>query len=152
MVLFSCIKMQADKFSLFAELYQMEEMGPTLAIIPACEEAKRVVHMMNKRVTAFLFYYLTTIAALPRKFVKELLKATCNATLVAEIEDCKWDPETLTISIPHEKKEEEDIEELEKASWWNNAFDLKLKEIGKKMLSERQIRNLRRSLTSTLTP
>ncbi len=130
MVLFSYIKMQADKFLLFAELHQTEEMGPTLVIIPACEEAEQIVHMMNKQVAAFLFYYLTTIAALPRKFVKELLKATCDAMLVAEIEDCKWDPDTLTITTPHEKKEEEDIKELEKASLWNNALDLK--EIGKK--------------------
>ncbi len=101
-----------------------------LAIIPACEEAERIVHMMNKQVAAFLFYYLTTIAALPRKFVKELLTETCDATLVSEIDDCKWDQETLTITTPHEQKEEEDTEELEKASWWNNAFDLK--EIGKK--------------------
>ena len=40
MVMFSYIKMQADQFSLFAELHQVEEMGPTLAIIPACEEAE----------------------------------------------------------------------------------------------------------------
>jgi hypothetical protein len=130
MVMFNYVKMQADQFSLFAELHQVEEMGPTLAIIPACEEADRIVHMMNKQVAAFLFYYLTTIAALPKKFVMELLKATCDATLVSEIEDCQWDPETLTITTPHEQKEEEDMEELEKASWWNNAFDLK--EIGKK--------------------
>jgi hypothetical protein len=89
MVLFSYIKMQADNFLLFAELHQTEEMGPTLAIIPACEEAKQIVHVMNKQVAAFLFYYLTTIAALPKKFVKELLKATCDATLVAEIKDCE---------------------------------------------------------------
>ena len=129
MIMFSYIKMQ-DKFSLFAELHQVEEMGPTLAIIPACEEAERIVYMMNKQVAAFLFYYLTTIAALPRKFVKELLAETCDATLVSEIEDCKWDQETLTITTSLEQKEEEDTEELEKASWWNNAFDLK--EIGKK--------------------
>ena len=60
----------------------------------------------------------------------ELLKATCNATLVSEIDDCQWDPETLTITTPHEQKEEEDMEELKKASWWNNALDLK--EMGKK--------------------
>jgi hypothetical protein len=86
--------------------------------------------MTNKQVAAFLFYSLTTIAALPKTFVMELLKATCDATLVSEIEDCQWDPETMTITTPHEQKEEEDMEELEKASWWNNAFDLK--EMGKK--------------------
>jgi len=105
-------------------------MGPTLAIIPAFKEAERIVHMMNKQVTAFLFYYLTTIATLPKKFMMELLKATCNATLVSEIDECQWDPEMLSISTPHEQKEEEDMEELKKASWWNNTFDLK--EIGKK--------------------
>ena len=115
--MFSYIKMQADQFSVFAKLHQVEEMGPTLAIIPACEEAERIVHMMNKQVTAFLFYYLTTMAALPKTFVMELLKATCNATLVSEIDNCQWDPETLTITTPHEQKEEEDTEELEKASW-----------------------------------
>jgi hypothetical protein len=130
MVMFSYVKMQVDLFLLFAELHQVEEMGPTLAIIPACEEAERIVHMMNKQVAAFLFYYLTTIAALPKKFVMELLKARWDATLVAEIDDCKWNPEMLTITTPHKQKEEEDMEELEKASWWNNAFNLK--EIGKK--------------------
>ena len=130
MVMFNYIKMQADEFSLFAELHQVEEMGPTLAIFPACEEAERMVHSMYKQVAAFLFHYLTTIAALPSKFVRELLEATCDATLVSEIDKCEWNPETLTITTPHEKKEEDDIDELEKASWWNNAFDLR--EIGKK--------------------
>ena len=60
----------------------------------------------------------------------ELLKATCDATLVAEIDNCEWNPETLTITTPHKQKKEEDMEELKKASWWNNAFNLK--EIGKK--------------------
>jgi hypothetical protein len=45
--------------------------------------------MMNKQVAAFLFYYLRTIAALPKTFMMELLKATCNATLVSEIDDCQ---------------------------------------------------------------
>jgi hypothetical protein len=123
MILFSYVKME-DKFSVFMEL------GPVLAIIPTCTEAKRLVHMMNKQVGAFLFYFLPTIAALPKKFVMDLLKATCDATLVAKIADCEWDPDTQTITTPHEKKENEDLEEMENATWWNNAFDLK--KIGKK--------------------
>jgi len=72
--------------------------------------------MMNKQVAAFLFYYLTIIAALSKKFVKEFLKVTSDATLVVRIDDCKWDPDTLTITTPHKEKEEEDMEELKKAS------------------------------------
>ena len=45
MVLFNYFKMK-DKFSVFAELHQTEEMGPVLAIIPACEEAERLVQMI----------------------------------------------------------------------------------------------------------
>jgi hypothetical protein len=145
MILFSYINMQADKFSLFAELHQLEEMGPKLAIIPACKEAERIVNMMNKQVAAFLFYYLTMIAALPKKFVKELLKAMCDVRLVVSIDDRKWDSDTLTITTPHKEKEEEDMEELKKASWWNNAFDLE--ESGKKAQSARQTRSQRHSLT-----
>ena len=60
----------------------------------------------------------------------DLLKATCDATLVAEIADCVWDPDTQTITTPQEKKENDNLKEMENATWWNNAFDLK--EIGKK--------------------
>jgi len=129
MVLFSYVKME-DKFSVFAERHQTEELSPVLAIIPACSEAEQLVHMMNKQVAAFLFYFLTTVAALPKKFDMDLLKATCDATLVAEIADCEWDPDTQTITTPQEEKENEDVEEMENATWWNNAFDLK--ELGKK--------------------
>jgi hypothetical protein len=65
MVLFNYFKME-DKFSIFAELHQSEELGPVLAIIPACAEAERLVQMVNKQVAAFLFYFLVD-ASLPEK-------------------------------------------------------------------------------------
>ena len=52
----------------------------------------------------------------------DLLKATCDATLVAEIADCEWDPDTQTITTPQEKKENKDLEEMENATWWNNPL------------------------------
>ncbi len=72
--------------------------------IPACKEAERLVHMMNQ-VAAFLYYFLRD-ASLPKKFLMELLRETCDATLVAEIHDCDWNTETQTITTPHEKKED----------------------------------------------
>jgi len=47
----------------------------------------------------------------------DLLKATCDATLVAKIADCEWDPDTQTITTPQEKKENEDLEEMGNATW-----------------------------------
>ncbi len=106
-----------DKFSVFAELHQPEELGPVLAIIPACKEAKRLVHMMNKQVAAFLFYFFKD-AALPKKFLRSLLKETCDARLVAEINDCVWDLDTQKITTPHKKKQDHDLKELKTATWY----------------------------------
>ena len=63
MVLLNYLKMK-DMFSLFVELHQTKELGPVLAIIPACTKAETMVHMMNKQVAAFLYYFLKD-AALP---------------------------------------------------------------------------------------
>jgi len=123
MVLFTYFKM-ADKFSVFAELHQTEEMGPVLAIIPACEEAERLVQMMNKQVAAFLFYFLRD-ADLPEKFLMDLLTETCDLTLVGEISKCDWDKDTQTLTTPQEKKEDKDINDLEAATWYKQAFDLR---------------------------
>ena len=110
-------------FSLFAELHQTEELGPVIAIIPACTDAETMIHMMNKQVAAFLYYFLKD-AALPVKFIMDLLQATCDATLVAEIKDCDWDLDTQTLTTPQEKKEDKGIDELDNAEWFKNTFDL----------------------------
>jgi hypothetical protein len=68
MVLFNFFKIEKT-FSVFAELHQPKEVGPVLAIIPACKEAERLVHMMNKEVAAFLYYFLKD-TALPEKFLR----------------------------------------------------------------------------------
>jgi len=85
--------------SLFGELHQTEELGPVLAIIPSCTKAKTMVHMMNKQVASFLYYFLKD-AALPLKFIMALLQATCDASLVAEIKDCDWDLDTQILTTP----------------------------------------------------
>jgi hypothetical protein len=72
MVLFYYFKME-DRFFVFAELHQTEELRPVLAIIPACKEVERLVHMTNKQIAAFLYYFLCD-ASLPKKFFMELLQ------------------------------------------------------------------------------
>ena len=121
-VLFTYFKMK-DKYSVFAELHHTEEMGPVLAIIPACAEAERLVQMMNKQVAAFLYYFLLD-ASLPDVFIKVLLKETCDPALVKEISDCDWDSDTETLTTPEEKKQDEALDDLEGTSLYKNAFDL----------------------------
>ncbi len=80
--------------------------------------------MMNKQVAAFLYYFLCN-ASFPKKFLMELLRETCNATLVAEIHDCNWNTKTQTITTQREKEEDQDIKDLEAAAWYKQAFDLR---------------------------
>jgi hypothetical protein len=103
-------------------------MGPVLAIIPACAETERLVQMMNKQVAAFLYYFLVD-ASLPEVFIMALLKETCDPTLVKEIDKCKWDSETQTLTTNKEKKQDDAVDDLETASWYKNAFDLQGLEI-----------------------
>jgi hypothetical protein len=123
MILFNYFKME-DKFSAFSELHQTEELGPVLAIIPACKEAELLAQIMNKQVTAFLYYFLKD-AALTKKFLRELLCETCHATLVAEIQDYNWDLDTQTITTPHKKKQDQDTKVIETAIQYKQAFDLR---------------------------
>ena len=91
---------------------------------------------MNKQVTAFLFYFLCD-ASLPEKFLMELLKRTCDAILVKEIQDCDWDLSTNTLTTPQEKKEDQDIEDLKTAAWYKQASDLRGLGTGTKPISNK---------------
>ncbi len=80
--------------------------------------------MMNKQVAAFLFDFLKD-AALPKRFLMALLCETCNAKLVAEIQDCNWDKDMHIITTPYKKSQDHDAEDLETANRYKKAFDLK---------------------------
>ena len=45
--------------------------------------------------------------------------------LVAEINDCDWDKNTQTVTTLHKKKQDHNLEELETATRYKNAFNLK---------------------------
>jgi hypothetical protein len=85
-------------------LHQPEELKPVLTIILAYNEAESLMQMMNKQVAAFVFYFLKD-AAFPEMFLFEFLCKTCNATLVAEIQECEWDTDTQTITTMCKKKQ-----------------------------------------------
>ena len=95
-------------FSVFAELHKMEEMGPVLAKIPACAEAERPVHMMSKHIAGFLFHFLVD-ASLSIQFVMDLIKATCDPTLVKEIDECEWNPKMKTVTTPDKRRDNDKL-------------------------------------------
>jgi hypothetical protein len=98
MVLLNYLKMQ-DGHPIIAEVYQEDYCKPPYVIIPQAEEAERMIGMMHKNVPAFLFHILTD-AGFTNDFIKELLRRTCKASLVAKVPLCKWDSATRSLTNP----------------------------------------------------
>jgi hypothetical protein len=60
-------------------------------IIPNTPEAEQLVGMMNKNLPAFLFHILQE-QGLPNNFIDSLLRNSCEATMLANMSRCTWDP------------------------------------------------------------
>jgi hypothetical protein len=54
-----------------------------------------------------------------------LLCETCNAMLMAEVQDCDWDKNTQTNTTLCKKNQDHNAEDLETENWYKKAFDLK---------------------------
>jgi hypothetical protein len=83
----------------------------------------------------------------PQKIIMDLLKETCDPTLVAQIPDCDWETDMQTLTTPYEKKYNNALEDLENTTWYKNAFDLQ--QIGTKSSNKLQIKTLKLCLTLT---
>jgi hypothetical protein len=74
-----------------------------------------MIGMMNKSLTAFVYYVLLE-SGFPEVFVKKLIKESCKASLVAEISSCKWDGKTRTLTTAADEKHEEGLKAFEGAA------------------------------------
>ncbi len=95
-VLLTFIKM-SDGCPAIAKAHQQELSMPTHLIVPNTPEAERLIRMMNKNLPAFLSHALKE-QGLPNEFTKELLQWSCEATMLANMHRCKWDPATRTLT------------------------------------------------------
>jgi hypothetical protein len=90
-VLLNFVKM-SDGHSLIAETHQSDISMLMHLIIPSTSKAERLVDMMNKNLPAFLLNLLKE-QRLPDDFANNLLKNSCEATMLAKMYQCKWDPD-----------------------------------------------------------
>jgi hypothetical protein len=74
----------SDGHSLIAEAHQGDISLPTHLIIPNTPEAERLISMMNKNLPAFLVNVLKE-QGLPEEFIDDLLKNSCEATMLAKM-------------------------------------------------------------------
>jgi len=123
----------SDKHSLFAELLQTNGvMGRVQAVIPNTPEAEQMILMMNKNFPAYIGHALND-RGLPDDFIMDLLNRSCEQTLLSEMSTCTWNSDTGVLTTQRESDENNSLEELEKASWFKDAFaDLGLDADGSK--------------------
>jgi hypothetical protein len=122
MILLNYLKMQ-DGHPMIAEVHQEDLCKPVHVVIPQAEEAERMIGMMNKNLPAFLFHFLTD-AGFTDEFLQELLRRTCEASLVAEVATCKWDNATRTLITREDERHEKAIKAFEGAVWFRDEFGM----------------------------
>ena len=112
-----------DQVPFIAEVHQASLAETTHLVIPLTSEAERLMGMMNKNLPAFLWHNLLE-QGFPEDFITKLIQGTCDAALVAEMHQCKWDSNSQTLTTPEEDKKKDITKAFESASWFRDEFGL----------------------------
>jgi hypothetical protein len=81
-----------------------------------------MILMMNKNFPAYVGNILSD-QGLPNSFLMELFRCSCCPTMISEMDSCTWDPDSGILTMAREANKKKDLEELEKASWYKDAFE-----------------------------
>ena len=90
-----------DGHSLIAKAHQRAHMGSVDIVISNTPEAETMVAMMNKKLPAYLKFYLEDLG-INKEFIGKLLTGACCTALMHEIYSCQWDKETKVLTTPGE--------------------------------------------------
>ncbi len=77
--------------------------------------------MMNENLPAYVGHILKD-QGLPNSYLLELVKRLCCPVMVAEINQCHWDPDSGTLTTKQDTDTAKNKEDLEKVSWFKDAF------------------------------
>ena len=110
-----------DGYGLFEEIHQAAPMGAVDVAVPNCEEAERLMLMIQRNAAAFFTYYLQSFTELPHDLICEVISKSMDPMLVAEVKNCVWDEQTRTLTTPADA-EEEKKKKMEEAAWYSDVF------------------------------
>jgi hypothetical protein len=113
--------LMSDGNPLFLEVHQADPMNAVDVVVPNCEEAERMLLMMNKNAAAYLVNFLVSEAKMDADFVSRMVRAVMDPGLVNAIDQCTWDKETRVLTTP-EDAENERMDKLEEAAWYKDEF------------------------------
>ena len=109
-----------DDSSLVGEVHQAAAMSHVDVVVGNTEEAGKMIEMMNKNVAAFLHHVMRGWN-MDEEFIGNLLCATVDPELVADIDNCKWDATAQTLRTP--KDEENDKQKsIEDSAWYSSDY------------------------------
>jgi hypothetical protein len=122
------LKMQ-DGHTLLGEIHQGGPMMNVDVVVGNTPGAERMVEMMNKNVAAYLTHTLPSLG-IGKTFVKNLLKASIDPSLIHEMAHCTWDAQTSTLTTPKDAAAAKK-KNIEDAAWYQKDFGAHIKKKGK---------------------
>ena len=121
----------SDGHCLFEEIHQAEPMGAVDVAVPNCEEAERMLLMLQRNSAAFLHFYFRDNSKLPAELISELLAKSMDPILVNSISKCSWDNKSWYLTTP-EDAEQEKLKRMEDAAWYSDVFGDNMVDTSKK--------------------
>jgi hypothetical protein len=101
-------------------------MEEPFVVIQNSAEVESLFSRMNHQLPAFLLHYLQE-KGLPKDFVTELLRRSCDPTLFGAAFDCTWNEKDHVVTRPDEEELKKQREEDEKAnSWYKDMINMHL--------------------------
>jgi hypothetical protein len=121
-ILLNFVKM-SDGHHFIAEARQSDISMLTYLIILNTPKAEQLVGMMNKNLPAFLLKMLNEQGLLD-DFIDNLLKNSCEGTMLAKMYQCMWDPDNRVLTTEEEVYCAEETKVFEGAAWFKDEFGL----------------------------
>jgi uncharacterized membrane protein YgcG len=129
-ILYKYIKM-SDEHGPFEEVHQAKPLHPVDVAVPNCEEAERMLLMMQKNTVAYYWFYLKEETNLGEQLIANVIRASMDLILLNGIDKCVWDKEHWILSTP-EDAENKKLKAMEEAAWYNDEFGEHMVDLSRK--------------------
>ncbi|KAL3783197.1 hypothetical protein ACHAWO_004430 [Cyclotella atomus] len=96
----------SDDHGLFEEVHQAQPLHPVDVAVPNCEEAERMLLMMQKNTAAYYWHYLKEETNLGEQLIAKVIQASMDPILVNGIDKCSWDKENWILKTPEDAENE----------------------------------------------
>ena len=111
----------AGGIPLIAEIYQIHPGCEVEVIFLDCTEGHHIIAQLQKNPAAYLYHALKNSVDEPS--VRRMAVGICEPVYVDEIDECEWNEETKTLTVPSEK-EGNKIMEHKDSPFWRLAIEL----------------------------